>query len=103
MSPRPRSLRWTNRVDLILALLLCGVAQLGVVLSGGPGVSLISMAVCTLPLAARRRAPLLAAFAVAVTPVIDRALGGPGSVSLEAGVVAAYSVAAFAPWWRAVV
>jgi hypothetical protein len=56
----------------------------------------------TLPLAGRRRTPLAAAFAVGATPVIDRALGGPGSTFIEAGLVAGYSVAAYASWWRAV-
>src|SRR4051794_5133580 len=106
MSRRPRWLGWSDRADLALALGLCALAQFEVVVYRETRVSHIAAAVCTLPLAVRRRAPLVAAFAVFAAPVIDRALGGTWELPwalAAAAVVASYSVAAYQRWPRAVV
>ena len=97
---RPRRLGWSARADVALAVAMCALAQVEVVLTGATWPSVFSAALCTLPLAARRRMPLVAAVAVCAAPILDRALGGtwelPGSLFFAA-LVAGYSVASYAP------
>jgi signal transduction histidine kinase len=86
--------------DLLLAAGLCALAELEVALADGDSrTSLLSAAVCTLPLAVRRRVPLVAAAGVFVSAVVDRALDGTWAqpfVLILALLIAGYSVAAYA-------
>src|SRR5687768_1198187 len=102
---------WRNgtrgqRGDLLLAVALCAAAEIEVVMGGITRVSFVSAAVCTLPLALRRRVPFAAAAGVFASPVIDHALGGTWADPLALSIamlIAAYSVAAYASLPTAVV
>jgi signal transduction histidine kinase len=89
--------------DPLLALSLFAAIALEVALRGLEPVTVVSGAVCTLPLAMRRRAPLLAALGVLGSVLVQRALGGsPESLDtggfLVASIVATYTVAARHAW-----
>ena len=70
-----RRLLGSARADLALALVLCAVSALDVVLSGFEPVTAVSAAVGTLPLAGRRRAPMVPAFAVLAAVLLQRVSG----------------------------
>src|SRR5829696_2511309 len=94
-----RHLRSLDRGDVLLAVVLCAAAQVEVVLSGATHVSLVSAAVCTLPLALRRRFPLVSAACVFASAMLDRALDGTWAqpvALLIALLIVGYSVAAYA-------
>jgi signal transduction histidine kinase len=104
-----RRLLGSARADLALALVLSAVSALDVVLSGFEPVTAVSAAVGTLPLAGRRRAPMVAASAVLAAVLLQR-VSGASMESLFAlssfkfaGLLAAYTAAAYGSAPRAVV
>ena len=96
--------RWRSSVveDVSLAMALLVAAELEIVLDG-LGTDCVALAVlATVPLALRRRLPIVSFVCVAVlTPTLDRALGSPWGQSANALVfvvlAASYSVGAQAP------
>jgi signal transduction histidine kinase len=106
---RARRLLGSAGADLALAVVLCAVSALDVVLAGFEPVSAVSAAVGTLPLAARRRAPMVPAFAVLAAVLLQRASGAALqslfvlSSFQFAALVAAYTAAAHGSAPRAVV
>jgi signal transduction histidine kinase len=99
--------RWRSSVveDVCLTAVLLAGAELEVVL-GGLGAECAALAaLATLPLALRRRLPIVSFASVAVlTPTLDRALGTPWGENANALVflvlAASYSVGAHAPLRR---
>src|SRR5215203_508273 len=94
-----RHVRSLDRGDALLAVVLCAAAQIEVALSGATRVSVLAAAVCTLPLALRRRFPFVAAACVFASAVLDRALDGTWAqptALLIVLLIAGYSVAAYA-------
>jgi signal transduction histidine kinase len=105
-SPRPlghavgKWFRAPRYRDCVLGVALTAFAGLEARVYDLPLASVVSVAICGLALTVRRTAPLVPVFAAAAAPLIDRALGGPWSApsgTLAAAVLAAYSVARFAP------
>jgi signal transduction histidine kinase len=100
-------------LDGLIALVLTVELQLQMLLGDHPDRTLLNIAgglLLTLPLAARRRAPLAVACVFAATAALNAILGGglfegepPLVASLFAGAVAFYSLAAHAPDRRAMV
>jgi signal transduction histidine kinase len=74
---RARRLLGSGATDLVVAVVLCGMSALDVLLSGFEPVSAVSAAVGTVPLAIRRRAPTVPAFAVLAAVLLQRASGAP--------------------------
>ena len=97
----------TNPADALLALALAVLLELQIVLGGEPGAapaSVVGALAITLPLAWRRRAPLAIVLSYAVICPLQGLLGGelfkgdpPLIGALVAGVLAFYSLAAYAP------
>ena len=103
-----RRLLGSARADLALALVLCALSALDVVLSGFEPVTAVSCAVGTLPLAVRRRAATVPAFAVLAAVLLQR-VSGASMESLFAltsfkfaALLAAYTAAAYGSAPRAV-
>jgi hypothetical protein len=96
----------TTPADALIALAIAVGLELQVVLGGEPGAdaaSLVAGLAITLPLAWRRRAPLAVVLTYAVVGPLQGLLGGdlftgdpPMAGALAAGVVAFYSLAAYA-------
>jgi hypothetical protein len=106
---RARRLLGSAGADLALAVVLCAVSALDVVLSGFEPVTAVSCAVGTLPLAVRRRAATVPAFAVLAAVLLQR-VSGASMESLFAltsfkfaALLAAYTAAAYGSAPRAVV
>ena len=87
--------------DVLLALALFSLAEAEVVLNGWPAAAALSVAVCTLPIALRRRHPIVPAAGLVAAPLLGRALDGLWESTplafFFAALIAAYSVAAYAP------
>jgi signal transduction histidine kinase len=64
-----------NRRDMLLALGLLAVAELEIVLAGATPAGVLLAGVFTLPLAFRRRRPLVAVAGLVATPLLARLLG----------------------------
>ena len=106
---RARRLLGSAGADQALAVVLCAVSALDVVLSGFEPVTAVSCAVGTLPLAVRRRAATVPAFAVLAAVLLQR-VSGASMESLFAltsfkfaALLAAYTAAAYGSAPRAVV
>ena len=106
---RARRLLGSAAADLVVAVVLCTVSAVDVLLAGFEPVTAVSAAVGTLPLAIRRRAPLVPAFAVLAAVLLQR-VSGAAMQSLFvltsfhiAALVAAYTAAAHVSAARAVV
>jgi signal transduction histidine kinase len=97
----------TNPADALLALALAVLLELQVVLGGEPGAapaSVVAALAITVPLAWRRTAPLALVLAYAAASPLQGLLGGelfvgdpPLAGALAAGVIAFYSLGAYAP------
>ena len=98
-------LRWPPWADIALALGVCLLGLIELAVSGQETVSVVSVAVMTLPVAFRRRAPLGAAIVITLWLPVDYALGGEYVAPLTpllAPMLVAYTVAAHTPPRRAV-
>jgi signal transduction histidine kinase len=101
----------TNPMDALIALAIAVVLELEIVLGGEPGAGAASLAAglaISVPLAWRRLVPLEVVLVYAVVGPLQGLLGGelfsgdpPLAGALAAGVVAFYSLAAYAPDRRA--
>jgi signal transduction histidine kinase len=101
----------TNPMDALVALATAVVVELEIVLGGEPGAgaaSLVAGLAISVPLAWRRLVPLEVVLVYAVVGPLQGLLGGelfsgdpPLAGALAAGVVAFYSLAAYAPDRRA--
>ncbi len=91
---------WPDR-DVLLALALLALAELEILLGGAAPAGVLLAAVFTLPIALRRRHPLVAVAGLVATPVLGRLLGDPWDAMPVAFAVALlvveYSVAAYSP------
>lgn len=99
------SLRWPPWADIVLALGVCLLGLIELAVSGQETVSVVTVAVMTLPVAFRRRAPLAAAIVIATWLPVDYALGGEYVAPLTpllAPMLVAYTLAAHTPPRRAV-
>ena len=74
-------------MDTLFALVLCLAAELEVVAAGLPASSAAVAACVTLPLAARRRAPVLALLTIVSVLLLDDALGGAWGEEANIGVL----------------
>src|SRR5918999_405925 len=87
------------RLDVLLALALFALAEVEVVVSGGTHASILAAAACTLPVALRRRLPIVAVAGLVAAPVLSRALVGTWESTPVAFYLALliieYSVAAY--------
>jgi signal transduction histidine kinase len=86
------------RADALLALVLLGLGALEVVLGDASFAGLVAAAVCTLPLALRRRLPLATAAGVLAAPLLGHLLDDgwePTFALYGAAMIAEYSVAAY--------
>ena len=87
--------------DVLLALVLFSLAEAEAVLNGWQAAAALSVAVCTLPIALRRRHPIVPAAGLVAAPLLARALGGMWESTplafFLAALIAVYSVAAYAP------
>src|SRR5687768_5482240 len=89
--------RAVDVVDPILVALLAGTALIEVLVTGGPLVEAVIVAVIALPLLARRRAPLLVLVLVIVAGYAGYATGPDNGGALQGWIVlniALYTVAA---------
>jgi signal transduction histidine kinase len=101
----------TNPMDALIALVIAVVLELEIVLGGEPGAGVASLAAglaISVPLAWRRLVPLEVVLVYAVVGPLQGLVGGelfsgdpPLAGALAAGVVAFYSLAAYAPDRRA--
>jgi signal transduction histidine kinase len=99
-------LRWPSWADIPLAFAACLLGLIELAVTGQEAVSVATVAVATLPVAFRRRAPLAAAVVSASWLLVDHALGGGFSAPLTlllAPLLLTYTLAAHAPPHRAVV
>ena len=99
---RPRWPAWADGA-LAAGLFLLGLVELALT-SGQEPVSIVTVAVATLPVAFRRRAPLAAAAAIASWSLVDRALGGTFDQPLTlllGPAFAIYTLVGYAPARRA--
>lgn len=98
-------LRWPSWADIPLAVGVFLLGLLELALDGQRLVSVVTVAVMTLPVAFRRRAPLAAAAVIATAPLVDHAVGGSYGAPLSpllAPMLVTYTLAARAPLRRAV-
>jgi signal transduction histidine kinase len=98
-------LRWPSWADIPLAVGLCLLGLVELALTDQKLVSVGTVAVMTLPVAFRRRAPLATAAVIATGPLVDQALGGAFSEPLTlllGPMLVTYTLAAHAPLDRAV-
>jgi signal transduction histidine kinase len=103
------------RIDIVLALVLAGYAQLEIWdpawalgvsdVTGAKGVLATTALAMTLPVAVRRRFPLAAVVTVMVATAVQAVSTTPteGLAGIVAGLLCAYSVAAYADTTRAAV
>jgi signal transduction histidine kinase len=98
-------LRWPAWADVPLAVGMCLLGLAELVVDGQDPVSAVAVAVMTLPVAFRRRAPLAAAAVSMTWLLVDHALGGEYGAPLTpllAPLILTYTLAAHAPPRRAV-
>jgi signal transduction histidine kinase len=102
---RKAALRWPPWGDIALALGACLLGLIELAVSDQEAVSVVTVAVMTLPVAFRRRAPLAAALVIATWLPVDHALGGEYATPLTpllASMLMAYTLTAHATPRRAV-
>jgi signal transduction histidine kinase len=101
---RPAWVRWAPWADIPLAVGVCLVGLGELAMSGQDPVNAVPIVVTTLPVAARRRAPLAVATVIAAWPLVALAVGGGFSQPLLplAPMLVTYTLAAHAPPRRAV-